>query len=79
MLASFLKQYYDNVRPFITNNYILFTSLISVMAMITFMSIFSIDMFYYNAIGAMLLAFGNILINIAQSETEEQTDYSHAA
>ncbi len=79
MLISFLKQFYDNIKPFYKNNYILFTSLLSVMMMLTFMSIFSIDMFYYNAIGAMFLAFGNILINIASQDSGELTAFSDAA
>ena len=79
ILFLFLKQYYEYIKPFIDNNYILFASLFSVMMMITFMSIFSIDMFYYNAIGAMVLAFGNILINIASQETEQTDLYGEAA
>lgn len=69
MMTVFFKQYYNNIKPFIQNNYILFVSLFSVMLMITFMSIFSIDMFYYNATGAMLFAFGNIIINVAKQES----------
>jgi hypothetical protein len=79
MLGMFFKQYYDNIKPFISNNYVLFTCLLSVMTMITFMSIFSIDMFYYNAIGAMLFAFGNILINIAKQDAQDEHTYSQAA
>lgn len=79
LLVFFQKQYYDNIKPFIESNYVLFVSLFTVMMMITFMSIFSIDMFYYNSIGAMLLAFGNILLNVAKDETTETTGYSNAA
>lgn len=69
LIISFVKEFYNNIKPLIQNYYILFVSLFSVMLMITFMSIFSIDMFYYNATGAMLLAFGNIIINIAKQES----------
>lgn len=79
MLGMFFKQYYDNIKPFISNNYVLFTCLLSVMTMITFMSIFSIDMFYYNAIGAMLFAFGNIMINIAKQDAQDEQKYIEAA
>jgi hypothetical protein len=79
MLGMFFKQYYDNIKPFIANNYILFTCLLTVMMMITFMSIFSIDMFYYNAIGAMLFAFGNIMLNIAKQDAEDEQTYREAA
>ncbi len=79
MLGMFFKQYYDNIKPFIANNYILFTCLLTVMMMITFMSIFSIDMFYYNAIGAMLFAFGNIMLNIAKQDAQDEQTYSEAA
>ena len=79
MLVMFMKQYYDNIKPFFTSNYILFTSLFCVMMMLVFMSIFSIDMFYFNASGAMLLAFGNILINIAREDTEDNIEYRNAA
>jgi hypothetical protein len=79
MLIFFLKQFYDNMKPFIEHHYILFATLFSTMMMITFMSIFSIDMFYYNAIGAMLLAYGNILINIASEDTDDINEYGHAA
>ena len=79
MLGMFFKQYYDNIKPFIANNYILFTCLLTVMMMITFMSIFSIDMFYYNAIGAMLFAFGNIMLNIAKQDAQDEETYREAA
>lgn len=41
-----------------------------VMLMIIFMSIFSIDMFYYNATGALLFALANIFFNLSKQETE---------
>ncbi len=69
MLFSFIKEFYNNIKPFIQNYYILFVSLFSVMMMITFMSIFSIDMFYFNATGAILLALGNVLLNIGKERT----------
>lgn len=69
LLFILVKQYYTNIKPFIKNNYILFASLASVMFMILLMSLFSIDMFYFNATGAMLFAFGNILLNIAKQES----------
>ncbi|MGB3018446.1 MAG: hypothetical protein WBC65_11610 [Ignavibacteria bacterium] len=79
MLGMFFKQYYGNIKPFIANNFILFTCLLTVMMMITFMSIFSIDMFYYNAIGAMLFAFGNIMLNIAKQDAQDDQTYREAA
>ncbi|MBK6877030.1 MAG: hypothetical protein IPG99_11440 [Ignavibacteria bacterium] len=79
MLGMFFKQYYGNIKPFIANNYILFTCLLTVMMMITFMSIFSIDMFYYNAIGAMLFAFGNIMLNIAKQDEQDEQAFREAA
>ncbi|MDQ3193588.1 MAG: hypothetical protein M3P82_01175 [Bacteroidota bacterium] len=69
MLFLFLKQYFIDIKPFIRNNYILFVSLFSVMLMITLMSVFSIDLFYYNATGPILLAMGNIILNIGKQET----------
>ncbi len=68
MIFLFLKQYFINIKPFIRNNYILFVSLFSVMLMITLMSVFSIDLFYYNATGPILLAMGNIILNIGKQE-----------
>ncbi len=79
MLGMFVKQYLDNIKPFLRSNYILFTCLLCVMLMLVFMSIFSIDMFYYNASGAMLFALANILINIAKEDTEDNIEYSNAA
>jgi hypothetical protein len=70
MLLIFFKQFYKNIRQFIISDYILFTILASLMLMITFMSVLSIDMFYFNATAAILFAIGNILINIAKTETE---------
>ncbi|MDQ3019394.1 MAG: O-antigen ligase family protein [Bacteroidota bacterium] len=70
MIFVFLKEFYNNVKPLIKNYYILFVSLISVMLMITFMSLFSIDMFYYNSTGAMLFAIGNIILNIGKENPE---------
>ncbi len=69
MVFSFLKEFYNNIKPLIQNYYILFASLFSVMMMITFMSIFSIDMFYFNATGAILFALGNIIINISKDKS----------
>lgn len=79
MLSVFIKQFYDNIKPFIKGDYVLFVSLISVMMMLLFMSIFSIDMFYFNATGAILFAMGNVLINIAEQKPEENEWYSDAA
>jgi hypothetical protein len=75
----FIKQFYTNIRIFFKSDYILFTSLSTVMLMIVFMSVFSIDMFYFNATGAVLFAVGNILFNIARQETEENAHYNDAA
>jgi O-Antigen ligase len=69
MMMVFLKEFYNNIKPLIQNYYILFVSLSSVMLMITFMSIFSIDMFYFNATGAILFALGNIILNIGKQES----------
>jgi len=50
------------------------------MLMIIFMSIFSIDMFYFNATGAILMAIGNILYNISkQEDSTEEAGYNYAA
>lgn len=68
MILIFLKEYFDNIKPFIKDHYILFVSLASIMLMIVFMSVFSIDMFYYNATGAMLFALGNIFLNLGKQE-----------
>ncbi|MEO8209747.1 MAG: O-antigen ligase family protein [bacterium] len=70
MIIVFLKEFYNNVKPLIKNYYILFVSLISVMMMITFMSVFSIDLFYFNSTGAMLFAVGNIILNIGKENPE---------
>lgn len=70
MLLFFMKQYFDNIKIFIKNYYILFVSMSCVMLMIIFMSIFSIDMFYYNATGALLFALANIFFNLSKQETE---------
>lgn len=75
MILVFMKQYFDNIKLFIKNNYVLFVTLFSVMMMITFMSIFSIDMFYFNSTGAIMFALGNILYNIAHQEPEVNTVY----
>lgn len=72
MFLFFFKQFYDNIKPFTKNYYMLFVSLFSTMVMITFMNSFSLDMFYFNATGAMLLAIGNILYNIANKESQTQ-------
>ncbi|HMQ68399.1 MAG TPA: O-antigen ligase family protein [Ignavibacteria bacterium] len=79
LLGSFIKQYYNNIKIFIKYDYILFVSLISVVMMVTFMSIFSIDMFYFNATGAIIFAMGNILLNIGKQESTENAEYSDAA
>lgn len=79
LLGSFIKQYYDNIKVFIKNDFILFVSLISIVMMITFMSIFSIDMFYFNVTGAILFAMGNILFNIAKQESTDNAEYTDAA
>ncbi|MBL8007256.1 MAG: hypothetical protein JNJ56_06965 [Ignavibacteria bacterium] len=75
MILVFMKQYFDNIKLFIKSNYVLFVTLFSVMLMITFMSIFSIDMFYFNSTGAIMFALGNILYNIAHQEPEVNTVY----
>lgn len=80
LLSVFFYQYYKNIKPFIQEHYILFVSLASVMLMIIFMSIFSIDMFYFNATGAILMAIGNILYNISkQEDSTEEAGYNYAA
>lgn len=79
MLFMFIKQFYDNIKAIFNSDYILFMSLASIMLMITFMSIFSIDMFYFNATGALLFALGNIIYNIAKYQPEENAAYGHAA
>ncbi|MBS1516836.1 MAG: O-antigen ligase family protein [Bacteroidetes bacterium] len=80
MFSVFFYQYYKNIKPFIKEYYILFVSLASVMLMLIFMSIFSIDMFYFNASGAILMAIGNILFNISkQEDTSEDAGYNYAA
>jgi len=71
LLLVFIKQFYDNIKTFIKGDYILFATLASLLLMITFMSVFSIDMFYFNATGAILFALGNIFLNITKRETEE--------
>lgn len=68
MLIFFIKQYFDNIIPFFKEYYILFVCFASVMLMIIFMSIFSIDMFYFNATGAILFALANIFNNLAKQE-----------
>jgi hypothetical protein len=78
LFTVFLIQYYQNIKAFIKSDYILFVSLASIMLMIVFMSIFSIDMFYFNATGALLFATGNILFNIAKQEPEENALYNIA-
>jgi len=80
LFSVFFYQYYKNIKPFIHDHYILFVSLASVMLMIIFMSIFSIDMFYFNATGAILMAIGNILYNISkQEDSTEEAGYNYAA
>ncbi|MBK9332842.1 MAG: O-antigen ligase family protein [Ignavibacteria bacterium] len=80
LFSLFFYQYYKNIRPFIQEYYILFVSLASVMMMLIFMSIFSIDMFYFNASGAILMAIANILYNISkQKDSIEITGYKNAA
>ncbi|MBP9192035.1 MAG: O-antigen ligase family protein [Ignavibacteria bacterium] len=78
LFTVFLIQYYQNIKAFIKSDYILFVSLASIMLMIVFMSIFSIDMFYFNATGALLFATANILFNIAKQEPEENALYNIA-
>jgi hypothetical protein len=78
LLIIFNKQFFDNVKPFFKSDYILFATLCSIMMMVTIMSVFSIDMFYFNATGALLFAFGNIFINLAKQETEDNVSYYNA-
>lgn len=68
MLLFFVKQYFDNIIIFFKDYYILFVCFATVMLMIIFMSIFSIDMFYFNATGAILFALANIFYNLAKQE-----------
>jgi hypothetical protein len=79
MLISFMIQFYQNIKAFIKADYILFSTLTSLMLMLILMSIFSIDMFYFNATGAILFAIGNILLNLAKQEPEENVSYNNAA
>ena len=79
MLISFMIQFYQNIKAFIKADYILFSTLASLMLMLIVMSVFSIDMFYFNATGAILFAIGNILLNIAKQEPEENVSYNYAA
>lgn len=79
MLVSFIIQFYQNIKAFIKADYILFSMLASLMLMLIVMSVFSIDMFYFNATGAILFAIGNILLNIAKQEPEENVSYNYAA
>lgn len=79
MLVSFMIQFYQNIKAFIKADYILFSMLASLMLMLIVMSVFSIDMFYFNATGAILFAIGNILLNIAKQEPEENVSYNYAA
>ncbi|HAY33390.1 MAG TPA: O-antigen ligase family protein [Ignavibacteria bacterium] len=80
LFSVFFYQYYKNIRPFFQEYYILFVSLASVMLMLIFMSIFSIDMFYFNASGAILMAIANILYNISKQKDSIETDgYKNAA
>ena len=79
MLISFMIQFYQNIKVFIKADYILFSTLASLMLMLILMSVFSIDMFYVNATGAVLFAIGNILLNIAKQEPEENVSYNYAA
>lgn len=74
VIILFIRQYYLNIKPYIKVNYVLFASLFSVMLMITFMNIFSIDLFYYNATAAILLAMGNIILNIGKQESPEDAE-----
>lgn len=77
MFFIFMKQFYDNIKPFIKNYYILFVSLFSIMLMITFMSALSIDMFYFNATGAILFALANIILNIGEQDDDRaELDYN---
>lgn len=68
MLLFFVKQYFDNIIIFFKDYYILFVCFATVMLMIIFMSLFSIDMFYFNATGAILFALANIFYNLAKQE-----------
>lgn len=70
MLLVFLRQYFHSIKEFLNSDYILFTILASIMLMIIFMSVLSIDMFYFNATAAILFAMGNIFLNIAKSESD---------
>lgn len=79
MFSVFIKQYYQNIKPFIKNEYILFATLSTLMFMIIIMSVFSLDMFYFNATGAILFAFANIIFNIAKFQSEENAEYGYAA
>lgn len=79
MITSFMVQFYQNIKAFIKADYILFSTLASLMLMLILMSIFSIDMFYFNATGAILFALGNILLNLAKQEPEENVSYNYAA
>lgn len=79
MITSFMVQFYQNIKAFIKADYILFSTLASLMLMLILMSIFSIDMFYFNATGAILFAIGNILLNLAKQEPEENVSYNYAA
>ncbi|MDZ4712968.1 MAG: O-antigen ligase family protein [bacterium] len=79
MMTIFLIQFYKNLKPLIESNYVLFASLFSIMMMLYFMSIFSIDMFYFNATGALLFAFGNIILNVAKQSSDEDAGYNYAA
>lgn len=69
MMISFLRDFYNNIKPLIQNYYTLYASLFSVMLMLFFMSMFSIDMFYYNATGAILFALANIILNIGKESS----------
>ncbi len=79
MLIFFMVQFYQNIKVFIKADYILFSTLASLMLMLILMSVFSIDMFYFNATGAILFAIGNILLNLAKQEPEENVSYNYAA
>ncbi len=78
MMTVFIVQFFRNIRPFAKQYYILFSTLAAVLLMIVFMSLFSIDMFYFNATGAMMLSFGNILYNIGMQKTEEYEQFVFA-
>ncbi|MEZ4689416.1 MAG: O-antigen ligase family protein [Ignavibacteria bacterium] len=79
LLGSFIKQYYDNIKVFIKNDYILFVSLISVVMMITFMSIFSIDMFISVCHRRYIICYGKYFIKYWETESTENAEYSDAA